>query len=367
METRKKPSNDHVKITFQVNTNIIGGFFAGIFNAVALHGFDRALYLRSTDSKPKHFFAPHYWSAPFNGLSQTIIQRIFSQGCYFAVRGELDAHFAPYLKGTWQCSEFFTRLSIGTMTGMCTGVLSNANNTVKAYTFNKSRKRKCPTDNYHNTFGYNAAEMWRHGGVKPFCKGIGPSIGRDMQYGAVNEGLNHLLDRIFVRQLLVQLAEEDKEKQKQAVFFASRLFSASIATASASLWNYARNQQVSTHPKQRQPHTFDILCNLWRESNKVKEATKTDKKRLKHIPSNPTVTVEQQSASQMDFNKQESTQSKAFRKSAWFPRIRFFQQRLQIGLGTIRSGAGMALGEIIFSAAKAHLEQLDESKPKKIR
>lgn len=325
----EKKKKNVIIMPMTVNVNFAAGLSVGFISGVGFHPLDRALYLRGTEKlkERQHLFAPKYWSNPMSGLRNTIYQRIFSNGIYFTMQGELNTRLYPVMKNEWQVSDNLSKPCIGLIAGAVTGFFSNASYAVKFYTFTYKPNGR-PLE--------NAMEMWRRGGYKPFFKGIYAGVARDAIFGVFYETTNFLLDNYCVKELQNKIPQE-YNKTKDALYFSTRFFSATLATIMSSPLNYARNIQFKTAPHKPQPLILDIWSDVWRESNKALKKAEI--------------------ASHTNRNRNTIFSC---------PRLKFFQNKFMIGAGTARAGLGMALGQLLFNNMSNSVQKLDDPRLHKI-
>lgn len=143
----------------------------------------------------------------------------------------------------------------------------------------------------HEVWGTEGASLFattRHlrkdGGMRVFFKGAGLTIVRDMAFGATYE---------FLRATL---------RGKTSSKFWSDFTAAATATALSSPVNYARRMKYITPAGQVPPRAVPALVDLWQSSKKLQPRE----------------------------------------------RFRFLCQRLSLGWGELRVGAGLAVGQFIF-------------------
>lgn len=309
-----KNTGNTIRISFPVNINFFAGMVSGLATSIGFHPIDRALYLRSIDKVKEHFLSPKYWSKCSSGLRSSIYQRVVSNSAYFTMQAELNGKLKP-----WMLNEGYgihsTQMAVGLCAGMVTGFFSNALYAVKYFTINHSPNGS-PLQ--------NVGKMWKRGGLRPFFNGIYPGITRDAIFGVFYETCNLLQDEYLLKAADSRVAEPN-QSVRDANYLASRFFSATLATALSSPFNYARNVQFKTSPVKKQRLVADILCDAWKESNKAVKGSQT-----------------------------------------WLPRTKFFMQKFSIG-GSVRAGAGMAVGQTLFNTLVPVIRRLDEEeKPEKI-
>lgn len=132
----------------------------------------------------------------------------------------------------------------------------------------------------------SVTHLYKHGGAKVFFKGAGLTVVRDMLSAATYECLRHTL------------------RSKTSSKFWSDFVAAATATALGSPMNYARRMKYCTPAGETPPNAVRSLIDLWRKS------------------------------------KQLHPQLKA--------RTLYLCQRLSLGWGELRVGAGLAVGQHMF-------------------
>lgn len=319
-DTRNK---DVITIKLPINVNWAAALAVGVATGIGFHPIDLAFYRRSIEKikDRQSLFTPKYWAEPTTGLRNTVYQRIISNGIYFALQGELNSRLLPIMKNEWHYSDKVSAIGIGLLAGAATGFFSNASYAVKFYTFTHKPKGK-PLE--------NALRMWKQGGPRPFLNGIYPGVMRDATFGLFYEFTNLILDKHFVIKIQNQIPDENK-KTKDFIYFSSRFFSASLATAASSPWNYARNMQFKTSPQKKAPLVLDIWCAAWTESKKTLKASS----KKTHL-------------------------NQTMIKPSYFPRVMFFATIFNVGLGTLRNSAGFAIQQLLFKKFSSLLHGLDE-------
>lgn len=267
-------------------SSLITGFFsAGIFNP-----WDKALYLSVVHHRP--FLLRKNFYAPFQGLSQTLIHRTYTSGLYYILQAELGQRFHPVLRNKYHLNELSSQFVVGLMIGAASGVMGNGLAAVKYHTWgHEDRNLRC-----------SVKQMWTHGGIFPFFRGMNATIARDMTFAAFYEGLRYLFR-----------AQLDGELGKRII---SDFMAAFIATSFSAPFNYARVQQYATSPKERAPSMRESFRKIMHQAEPYKGLSK----------------------------------------------ISFFQRHFKLGWGTSRVGCSMALGQTLFDACRSNLTDYYASK-----
>ena len=154
-----------------------------------------------------------------------------------------------------------------------------------------------------SNIGYaaTARSMWQSGGVKSFFHGAAPTLYRDGVWAATFSLLRH-------RALSWSRDKYPDPGKRQTAEFACVTVAGGVSTILSSPLNYCRNAVYACHPPAQPPSTAVAL---------------------RHLVSTA---------------------------SAHTTPVRYLQQRLGVGWGTLRVAVGMALSSNVYEAAKAALE-----------
>ena len=184
-----------------------------------------------------------------------------------------------------------------------------------------------------------ASRMWREGGMRPFMKGIVPTVVRDTIFGGVfaltKEGCARGIRKLQSRAKKVSKEEKETHTAAQSgtasslvktasaftvhntktVDFVSSLLAGALGTIVSSPFNYVRNIKYGWPASEAPPATLRILGDLLTECRqKVADGE-------------------------------------------WRQAAGHMQDRLRIGWGTARVAVGMAVGYEIYELVKAGLDQ----------
>ena len=141
-------------------SGILGcGFCAGLVTAGVLNPWDRALYLSVKDRR--RFFHPANWRSPYQGLSQTIVQRASTSGLYFPLEQATSELLQQ--RGVLAASPAGRGWVTGCIVGTINGVAFNWMAAIKYASWGLPEKER--------SFRQTALSMWRGGGIRPFLRG----------------------------------------------------------------------------------------------------------------------------------------------------------------------------------------------------
>ena len=210
-------------------TSWLCGLLAGIAQAGVFNPYDRALYLSVKDNRS--FLHVLNWKNPYIGFSQSLGGRALSGGLYFPVE-----HFMLRT-----CEN---HLLAGFAAGTVNAIVLNPLTAVKYKTWGRDVNRGMWKEAYN---------MLNKGRLRPFFRGLSPTIARDVVFGGTYTYL-----RLFI-------LDERHDNKHTANFVA-----AALATVASGPFNYARNVQFSTETSaELHESTIQILYNLGRETNRL--------------------------------------------------------------------------------------------------
>eukprot|EP01104_Vermistella_antarctica_P016443 TRINITY_DN5592_c2_g1_i1.p1 TRINITY_DN5592_c2_g1~~TRINITY_DN5592_c2_g1_i1.p1 ORF type:complete len:346 (-),score=60.95 TRINITY_DN5592_c2_g1_i1:76-1113(-) len=278
--------------------DIASSMCTGICIAGLLNPWDKALYLSIVEDRK--FIHRLNFHRPFQGLASSILHRTFSGGLYFFLQGRVERAMdnrgvLMNADGEGRETNYSRSLAVGVVAGTTNGIILNQLSTVKHHNWGKSGP----------SFWWACAHMWKHGGHRPFFKGITCTGTRDLLFGCTYESLR----RVFKH--AVSTRNNDVNPSDLVVFLCN-FMAASTGTLISSPLNYARNIQYASSVKAKAPRGWDILRELWQDSQ---------------------------------------------REATWRGRLRFLHNRLRVGWGTARVGTGMALGQMIYDFSRNSLSK----------
>ncbi|WP_419419192.1 MC/SLC25 family protein [Legionella sp. D16C41] len=285
------------------NVSFVSGLATGSLLAGVFNPWDRALYLAIKEIRP--FLSKENFTAPYQGFSQALLQRAFLGGIYYIAQSQLNQSIYPYLRNQLEVSEPVAQFAVGAVAGSISACLTNSISAVKFHTWGQENR----------SFFSSAREMAKAGGFKPFVKGTGATMARDIAFGGTYEVMRKMLYDSFAKE-----NSTTNSKDNSSLKFLCNMASAGAATVISGPLNFARNIQYATPPNQKPPTTFAVLRSLWREAKTY-----------------------------------ETPLNKA----------RFFQDRIKVGWGTARVAVGMTVGQTFFDYVNDKLNEAQSAEPSK--
>jgi len=225
---------------------IEGGAISGLVQASVFHPWDRALYLSQTERRS--FLHGSNWNYPFQGISQTLALRIISASIFFPLEETL-APVAATICGNQNLAQFVA----GNAAGGISAAAINPIQAIRAATFSKMDKNPNSNPHFFNT----AKEMAAKGGIRPFLRGIRPTVGRDLVFG----GFFSFLRRDFTSRI-----SSAEHPPNPVLCFACDIAAATLATTFSSPFNYARNIMYSSPPGVRELKTMTLIGGLFKKA-----------------------------------------------------------------------------------------------------
>ena len=302
-------SDDGAGTVKNTSVKVTAGLLSGLTQSLLFNPWDRALYLSVKEDR--RFLHPRNFRNPWRGASQSLGHRALSSGMYWPLVDWLLPHARSAVGRTTAAAT--TTTSSNSSSSSSTGgthemlaklLAGNGAGAINGAALNwiaatKYRMWGAPETPGGNLFWSTIVRMWRNGGARPFCMGLGPTVARDSVFGGVFMGLRHGL------MVLVEQREGNSGNtggggplsQSVAVSLAA---GACATTASAPL-NYARNMQFATSSKEPAQSTIALLRGLARQAK---------------VEPRP-----------------------------WL----FLQRRLRVGWGTLRVAVGMATGFELYA------------------
>lgn len=221
------------------NTNFTAGLISGVATTGVFNPWDRALYLAVKNNSS--FLQELLKGNPYQGFSQTIVQRSFSGMLYFALAGQLREFIIPLHVLPNGVDNFV----IGTLAGVGNGMILNGLSVVKYHTWGADNRK----------FITSLRTIVQKGGVSIIFKGMNATIARDCVFGCIYEVTRHWLQSWTPNQKSMLL---------------SNMVSAACATVVSGPFNYARNIKYGTSSALKPPPTLQIIKSL------IVEASQTD-------------------------------------------------------------------------------------------
>lgn len=291
-EKKDEKSAQPIKHKNSLVIDVITGMGTGSVCAGAFNPWDRALYLSVSQNKP---FLQVAKGMVKEAIEKRSLRHPLFQGCGQAIVQRSFSWGSYYILQNqgkaylypWLRNQGFSEAQSQFGVGTFAGSVSGAiTNPLSAI---KSYLWK----NAGNTFSSSVINMWKKGKLKPFLKGTTATVTRDTIFGSTYEVLRSIASTQLKKHELLDANTK----------FIGNLTAASFATIASAPLNYVRTLQYDAPPEQKPPTAFTALRELM---NEVKEK-KTVAAKAMHI-----------------------------------------QQRFRLGWGTLRVGAGMAVGQKIF-------------------
>ena len=147
------------------------------------HPWDRALYLSQTTRRS--FLHPACWRSPFQGISQTLVLRVLSASMFFPLEESMTPVAGKMLGGAGAAANFVA----GNVAGGISAALLNPIQAVRYRAFSLNAKSGASS----RSFLAAAQHMSARGGIRPFFKGIYPTVYRDLIFGGLYSLIRHEL------------------------------------------------------------------------------------------------------------------------------------------------------------------------------
>lgn len=281
------------------------GFLSGIIVAGAFNPWDRALYLSVIHERA--FLDRANFKNPYKGFYQALFHRTLSSGLYFPLFDLFEPVYSKHVD-----SSLLVHFLAGNTAGAVSGVVLNQFTAIKYASW----------DAEHG-FLSTTRQMWREGGIKPFMKGIVPTVCRDTIFGGIfavtKEGTSRLIKRASNTNTGKLYTERAKasghfELGSSVIDFMASMVAGAAGTVVSSPFNYVRNIKYSWSAAEQPPSSMTILRNLYIETGVKSQA------------------------------------------GGWFAGWNHVQDRLRIGWGTARVAVGMAVGYEIYDVCKRFLD-----------
>jgi hypothetical protein len=265
------------------------GLGAGVVQAGLLNPFDRALYLSVKERRP--FLHRENFTRPYQGFLQSVGGRAVSGGLFFPLESIFQSIYDQSSGGNLRSG----RQKDGGQRALTNFLVGSAAGSVNAIILNPLsaiKYRMWGKEEKERGMIQEAKHMWQRGGVSPFFHGVVPTIIRDVVFGGT-----YTLIRF-------QLKDSEYTGGEKAQW-ASNMGAAALATVISGPFNLARNIQFATGSTEARPSISSVVMNLF---------------------------------------------AKASEKETTVDRLKYLQNRLRVGWGTIRVAAGMALGQQVYDS-----------------
>lgn len=248
------------------------GLIAGVLSAGMFNPIDRALYLSVKERRP--FLKMDNFRRPYQGFLQTVGGRTLQGGFFFPLehmsKGVMPNSISPSIAS----------FAAGSCAGAVNAVVLNPLSAIKYRTWGRD-------DAVSRGLVSEARDMFRRGGLRPFCNGMLPTVLRDVIFGGT----------------YTLLRTRTNEFLPPEMHWVGNMGAAGVATIISGPLNLARNMQYAAKPSEVGQSITEVLIVLRNEI----VAEKGTLNKISHV-----------------------------------------QQRLRIGWGTARVAVGMAFGNHVY-------------------
>lgn len=221
------------------------GALSGLTQTFLFSPWDRALYLSMKDNVA--FLDRRNWVEPFRGCTQALAHRTCTTGMW---RPLLDVMLPPARRLVGPGQEPTARLLAGNGAGVVNGLALNWISAAKYQMWTNE-----------GNFWETVARMWRQGGVRPFVRGLTPTVGRDAVFGGVFMSCRHWLATVC-------LGDPDgrADSGSRVGEVAVTVTAGAMATVASGPLNYARNMQYATPASEQSRTTASLIRELFAEA-----------------------------------------------------------------------------------------------------
>ena len=285
--------------------NISSSVLAGTAVAMAFHPYDRGLFLAISENRSFFNLKNFKVTELFQGLSKTVVQRMYSNGSYFGVQGAIKDKMEPYLKEDLELSELNSRIVAGLTTGTAAATLNNPPAVIKYLTW---------TDRAKGSQSYSSLvkKTLEKEGLSALTRGAHATMSRDALFGTCYKVTRDSLVPVFEEAFDLENIEEDsKESRANLANFSASLTAAIPSTIISAPLNFVRNNHYRTPLGEKPQKVMKILKDVVGES----------------------------SGKPIDF------------------RASHLAKRFMIGPGTVRVVSGVAIAQTVFDSVKSRLTE----------
>lgn len=324
-------SNQPPKFFSQLTVDFKASLISGIVLASLFNPWDRALYLSVKERRP--FLTRSNFTSPYQGFLQAAFHRVVSGGSYFFLQAQVSS-FLLHRSSLDHSTLTFSALN-GALAGMINGVLVNSLASIKYNCWNHPG----------NTFWLTSIRMWRDGGPKQFFRGSIMTGTRDLFFGVTYECSRRYVLKFLTRRkdsssFPVGTITVGHYQPSEWLFMISNIAGGGVATIISSPFNYVRNMKFSVSDP---PSSVSIFKQL------IREAHNYSYEMTSHAPSSP---------SSVGFSSHHSHSTLPKRL---FYLLKYCEQRLCIGWGTVRVAVGMGVGQLAFDKTKTFFSSSSSS------
>ena len=320
--------------------HFLAGLITGVTTAVAFNPWDRALYL-SVFHKRRFLHRANFGGNLWQGSTVALVHRTVTGGLYFPLvefyqplarrmlsagrrggdggsGGSAGGGSAGGTPATAAGAVVSINFIAGNLAGATNGVATNPLNAVKYQQWVRQ------VDSFYAT----ARTMLGANGLRPFLRGIGPTVARDSVFGGTFSAARVWLGRAF-----------ELEEGAGVAGFGVSVGAGALACIVSSPFNYCRNMAYATPPgTARAPTTAASLNVLVQEVRRVAVSDSYARSAMKGMVA--------------------SGSSNGSSAGVWTS-LMYLQGRLRVGWGTARVALGMATGFELYSFIKRRFFGVD--------
>ena len=294
------------------DVTLLAAFASGAAQAVLFNPFDRALFVR-VQFRRKRFLDWRNFDKPFQGFANAASYRVLCGASYLYWQDLLAQCIRDVVPCRWGVAGDVTRgVVVGLMAGSLNGAALNSLQAIKFRMWSE-------TQSAH--FFLTARDMYRGGGIPIFFRGICSTVMRDAVFGIVYETL---------RRLFALLYPQHASPSAYSAPFVANMAAAAAASAISSPFNYVRTMVYGSSTTAKPLGVVKLLKYLAKECYFSYRIGEFD-----------TVRKGQSFSHLVDALR--GTNHKDVRAA-----VRHLNSRLNVGWGSLRVGAGMATGQLLF-------------------
>lgn len=218
-----------------IHLDMAAGMVTGISSTIMFHPVDRAIYLSITNKRL--FFSNANFLKPWQGLTQNIVSRPFSMGCYYFLQSQIP-RLLNHLNPSANLSSWKTQLANGFAIGGIKGFLCNGLYVIRSQTWTTSGKFYAVTRN-----------LLAQKGISGLFTGAPETVIGNILFSATYE--------------MARNAENEKASGSKLAY---NIAAGSLASIVASPVNYIRAIKYSTPADQTPREAVMILKDLWKDA-----------------------------------------------------------------------------------------------------
>mmetsp|Transcript_16237 Transcript_16237/g.24479 ORF Transcript_16237/g.24479 Transcript_16237/m.24479 type:complete len:292 (+) Transcript_16237:111-986(+) len=216
--------------SFALTTKVFAGAANGLAVAIGLHPYDAALYRAWT--RNRYFLDSRQWKNPWEGLSETIIGRIYQNALWIPL---------------YDVSLIVTHnyMGPGAYSSWVAGTAAGAVNAVMTQPFTAIKYQKW---NSGHTFKQTTSAMWNSGQIHSFLRGSSACIKRDIVFGGVSATAQYKIASL--------LHHENEHNERHPMCYA---LGTVVGALASSPFNYERNKAFQAKLGKKAPGSLECL------------------------------------------------------------------------------------------------------------